>query len=181
MSGEGQGTAAPSPQPYTPKVLSRPAPQYVAGAFLRAPLGVILHGSRSGKPQSLDREFAGTASYAQNNPGGLCWHATIGEDAVAMHLPFTHWGWNARSASKSYLAVEFAQPTVGYDITDAQVRAFAWWFAQARKAWPALPVYFIAHSELPEGQADGKTDVFPIGDRRLDNLKRRLTAAVGGR
>lgn len=144
--------------------------------YPRTPLGVILHGSRSGKPQSTLAEFRGTASYALTTP--YAWHATVGSDMVALHMAFSHWGWHARGCSSRYIGVEFAQPTVQDEIDDGQVRAFCWTFLEARKTWPDLPRHFPSHADVDGsalyGPLDGKSDVFPAADPRLLALRRRI-------
>lgn len=141
--------------------------------FAVKPTGVILHGSRSGRAQSIQDEFNGTANYAASGIE-LGWHATIGEDAVALHMGYRQWGWNARGASTYYLAVEFAQPRLSDHISDGQIRAFCWFVQRAREAWPTLPLTFPTHAELPEGIKDGKTDVFPNGDAIRARIFARL-------
>ncbi len=168
---------APAPEPEAPAAY-KPAEVTDrfgthAGHFVAQPLGVILHGSRSGRPQSTNDEFWGTSNFAMVTELG--WNATVGDDIVAVHLQADEWGWNARSASQRYLAVEFAQPTVNDAISDAQVRAFCHWFMdQGRHDWPRLPLVFPTHAELPEGVADGKTDICPRGDPRANDLRARI-------
>lgn len=150
-----------------------------SGLFGETPKGVILHGSRSGAANTTHQEYLGTAAYAHNEPDGLGWNATIGSDELALHLTHRQWGWNARSASPYYLAVEFAQPTVQSPIDDGQVRAFCWFFESARKTWPDLGTAFPTHAELDGtveygGYHDGKTDVFPHGDARTVDLRKRI-------
>ena len=140
---------------------------------------MILHGTRSGRDWTTAEEFAATCRYVSGGAGGLGWHATISDNELAIHLPPHHYGWNARAASGRYLAVEFAQPTADRAISDAQVAAFVWWFALARVDWPDLPLVFPMHSELPEGIADGKSDVFPRGSYRAAELRDRIRAALG--
>lgn len=157
-----------------------------AGTFSATPKGIILHGSRSGaagNPKS--QEYLGTARYEVNNPDGLGWNATIGEGRVAVHLDPTQWGWNARGASDDYLGVELAQATVDEPISDAQVAAFVDWVrTRVLPAWPDLPMSFPTHAEL-DGTAiygnyhDGKTDAFPKGDPRADDLRARIMAGLG--
>lgn len=154
-----------------------------AGTFAAQPKGIILHGSRSGKdgnPKAA--EYLGTARYEVNNPDGLGWHATVGENVVAVHLTPREWGWNARAASDKYLAVELAQATVDEPITDAQVDALADWITtRVLPVWPRLPMYFPTHAEVERsgetGQRDGKTDVFP-DQARADELRGRLMARL---
>ena len=155
----------------------------VAGSFSHTPLGVILHRSRSGaagNPTSL--EYLGTARYAVNEPGGLGWNATCGSDAIALHMAYTQWGWNARGCSSLYLAVEFAQAVEANAISDGQVRAFCWFVRQARTKWPGLPPNFPTHAELdgtvPYGVRDGKTDVFALHSPRADELRERIRAEL---
>lgn len=124
-------------------------------------------------------EFRATVSWAQNPSHGLGWHATVGPLVLAVHMNPNRWGWNARGASRQWLAVEFAQATVQDGIDDEQVATFAWWFAHvARRYWPELPAVFPTHAELPEGQQDGKSDVFPRGDLRADQLRERIRARL---
>lgn len=163
---------------YTPRVVLH-ARGNTAGDYARPPRGVILHGSRSGLRQPLDREFYGTVGYAGQERHGLGWTATIGEDMIALHMTPAYWGWNARKASSLYLAVEFAQPTVNDPITDGQVRAFCWAFRSIWQVyWPSLPLVFPTHAELDvdgvTGKLDGKSDVFPYGDARADELRARI-------
>lgn len=160
-----------------------PAP---AGRFTSTPKGIILHGSRSGNTTNpLDREYLGTARWAQNNPSGLGWNATIGERRVAVHLPPQEWGWNARAASDKYLAVEFAQPTVSHEITDGQVAALTDWIkTRVLTVWPGLPLHFPSHAELDGtaeygGTIDGKTDVFPRSAALMNELRARILTALG--
>jgi hypothetical protein len=165
---------------YAPQVLikkDRPA----AGQFAVRPRGIILHGSRSdqaGRP--THQEFLGTAAYQGTNPGDLGWNATIGNDEIAIHLEANEWGYNAFSASKVYLAVEFAQPTVNDPISDGQVRAFCWWMRKYVLArWPDLSLHFPTHSDVEHtgeiGHApSGKTDVFPYNDPRAAELQNRI-------
>lgn len=144
---------------------------------------MILHGSRSGSgapatTTSRHNEFTGTANYAVNEPNGLGWNATVGDDEIAVHFAYSRWGWNARGCSPIYLAVEFAQATQAWVITDGQVNAFCWFFEQARKVWPRLTTNFPTHAELdgtPQyGPYDGKTDVFPMGAQRTSELRTRI-------
>jgi hypothetical protein len=156
-----------------------------AGTFSAAPGGVILHGSRSGRASNpMDAEYSGTANWEVINPEGLGWNATIGHDVVAVHLDARHWGWNARAASPKYLAVEFAQPTNANAISDGQVQAFADWFRQhVLTVWPNIALNFPTHAEVEvwgeTGYHDGKDDVFPFGDIRVDQLRARIMAALG--
>jgi hypothetical protein len=158
-----------------------------AGTLSVVPLGVILHGSRSGRASNpLHAEYAGTANWEVNNPDSLGWHATIGEGEVAIHMDAKHWGWNARSpASQMYLAVEFAQPTVANPISDLQVKAFCDWYRlYVLPVWPSIPRDFPTHAEVENwgqtGAHDGKTDVFPYLDARADELRHRIVAGLGG-
>lgn len=120
----------------------------------------------------------GTANYAASGIE-LGWNATVGDDEVALHMGFNEWGWNARASSDDYLGVEFAQPTVDRPISDGQVRAFVWFYQQARFRWSSLANNFPTHADLDGtagygGYHDGKTDVFPRGDPRTDELVARI-------
>ena len=168
---------------YAPRVVilkDRPR----SGQFAVVPKGVILHGSRSalaGNPTHA--EFEGTARYQGTNAGGLGWNATIGDDEIAIHLDPGEWGWNARAASRHYLAVEFAQPRESDLIGDGQVRAFCWWLrAHVFRRWPDQPRQFPTHAEVEQsgetGQLDGKTDVFHFGSPLADELRARIAARL---
>ncbi len=152
----------------------------IAGRYTSKPVGVILHGSRSGVAgRSVEAEYHGCRAYAASGIE-LGWTATVGNDAVSLHMTPAHWGWNARAASSRYLAVEFAQPTVADMITDGQVRAFCWWIQHIALAqWPALDIANLpTHAELEAwgqtGARDGKTDCYPVGDPRAEELRRRI-------
>lgn len=182
----GEGEPAPAPGGTGGIVYEEYRDPQPAGRFGGTPKGVILHGSRSGRADRTKlAEYRATAEYEVANAAGLGWHATIGEGRVAVHLSPLEWGWNARAASPNYLAVELAQATVDEPITDAQVAALADYLERhVFPAWPDLPRHFPSHAELdgtPEyGNAvDGKSDVFPDGDPRMDDLRARLLAALG--
>lgn len=154
-----------------------------AGKFPTMPKGIILHGSRSGAAVSpKDKEYLGTARYEVSNPNDLGWHATIGENKVAVHLAPQEWGWHALQASKVYIGVEFAQATVDEPITDAQVVAFVDWVkTRVLLAWPSLPMRFLSHAEADkeQGVSQGKTDAFPLNDPRMDDLRARIMSGLG--
>ena len=152
------------------------------GPFVAQPVGCILHGSRSGVAgRSMAEEVRGTINWAVTNGQQMGWHVTIGSDLYVPHLAASQWGWHAREHSMTYLGAEFAQPTVDDAITDGQVRAFvAWWRREVLPVWPKLALErtpLPAHSEMPAGKRDGKTDTYPVGDARNDDLRRRIRAA----
>lgn len=160
------------------------ATPFTRGPFANPPLGVILHGSRSGLERPVSAEFDSTRQYCVTNPDGYAWQATIGEDAYSVHMPCSQWGWSAREASYAYLAVEFSQANLSDPVSDAQVRAFVAWFkAEALHYWPALDVYGAGslpmHSELPAGIRDGKTDAFIAYSGQAVDLRYRIRAALG--
>jgi hypothetical protein len=174
-------------QPFRVTLVVEPAQSYiqsnVAGHFRTTPAGCILHGSRSGRSQSTHAEFVGTSNWAGSNPAGLGWNATVGSDEICTHMDPNQWGHNARAASDNYLAIEFAQPTVADAIDDGQVRAFAWWWSEVVEAqWPGIGRNFPTHAELETwgetGFHDGKSDVYPAGDSRADELRSRILAAL---
>lgn len=156
------------------------------GVFARAPLGIVLHGSRSGLPHSIAEEYHHTRRYARSGAEGKAWHVTCGEDRYSRHLPARHWGWHCREHSPRYLGLEFAQARAGQPVTEGQLRAAARWFwREVALAWPPLferlrsrPEALLLHSELPAGRRDGMTDTFGRDDPRGTELKRRLLAAL---
>lgn len=157
---------------------------HVAGTFSAIPTGILLHGSRSGRPQSLLNEYIGTANWAASGSHDLGWNVTVGDNRYCVHMTARQWGHHAREHSRSYLAVEFAQPTVNDAITDGQVAAFvAWWRADVLPVWPMLTGNLTplpAHSEMPAGKRDGKTDTWPAGDPRNEQLRQRIRTAMAG-
>lgn len=149
----------------------------VAGSFTGTPAGVILHGTRSGQPYSVEQEYQATLNYVRSGAGGLGWNITVGDGKVCEHVSARHWGWNARGASRIHLAVEFAQAHLGDPITDRQVDAFCWYLLNVwQPIWPNLPWAFPNHSDLPEGVADGKSDVEPRGEH---SVRDRILARLG--
>lgn len=147
----------------------------VAGVFAAVPKGFILHGSRSGsQTNSTQQEYVGTSNYARTTP--YAFHATVGDDIVAIHMTAKQWGWNARGCSSKYIGVEFAQPVEARTISAAQVRAFCWVVQWARDIWPTIPLNLPTHAELDGtadygGAYDGKTDVYSRGSPRVDELR----------
>lgn len=160
--------------------VSAPSP-FVAGE-LTAPRGLLLHGSRSGiAGRDALVEYQACRDWAMNpNNGGLGWHASIGPGIVAVHMGPTVYGWNCGSHSSEWIAVEFAQPTIDDAIDDSQVDAYCWWVRnEVLAAWPNLPHVIMAHSELNQGQREGKTDVFPRGSAALEEVKQRIRERLG--
>lgn len=188
-NGIAEATTILGDSPMPPPVVSVTFQDYrdpqPSGTFSGTPNGVILHGSRSGvagNPKAS--EYTGTANYEVNNTADLGWNATIGENIVAVHLTPKEWGWNARNSSQKHLAVEFAQATVDEPLTDAQVDAFvAWLKERVLTVYPDLPLAFPTHAELDGtaeyGTYDGKSDAFPKGDARTDDLRARIMARLG--
>lgn len=147
-----------------------------AGTFATTPLGVILHGTRSGQPYTTDQEYDATIRFVAGGAGGLGWNATIGNNKIDKHINPGAWGWNAREHSSQYIAVELAQARRGDPITDSQVQTFARYFVETlRPWWPSLPVNFPEHYELPAGIRDGKSDCDPD---HPGLLARRMKAAI---
>jgi hypothetical protein len=158
-------------------------PGSVGGAFTKRPRGIALHGSRSDRNEfSTQHEYDVTRRFAQETDLG--WNVTIGPDAVAEHIPVTHWGHHARLASDDYLSVELAQPKVHRAIENGQIRAFAWWYLN--RVVPVWGEYAIDDEECPThhqleirgltGHHDGKDDVFP--DQRAVSLRKALAAEI---
>ena len=176
---------APTPLPTDMRVIQKRT-GHIAGTFSGVPKGFILHGSRSGAAgNSKAREALGCANWCVNNPDGLAWHASIGENEYYVHMNANQWGWNARGVSDEYVAVEFAQATEAEDITDAQVNAFVHWAQTVvLPVYPNIPLVLVTHAEVDGtaaygGQFDGKTDVFRKTDPRSQQLKDRILAQLG--
>lgn len=155
------------------------------GVYAATPRGVILHGSRSGQAAyDTAKEMEVTDAWAANPANAYGWQCTIGDDVVSIHLGESNWGWNAFQASEVYLAVEFAQATEAHPISDAQVRAFCWWYAKkARATWPALSLHMPTHSEVEasgeiQHSPSGKTDVFSLHSPAADELRSRILARL---
>lgn len=147
----------------------------------------MLHGSRSGiVGRPLRAEYDATRRYCQTNPYGLSWHATIGEDRYSVHLAADTWGWHARAASRTWLGVEFAQPTSDVTISDQQIAAFEhWWQTVVRPVWPRWTLtgnHLRTHAEIEQlgltGATDGKTDCYPYADPRAGQLRQAILARI---
>jgi hypothetical protein len=173
----------------SPQAVAAPAvlqvPGHVAGR-LSSPKGLLLHGTRSGAAgNSTAQEFDGTVNYVQNGTDGTVgWHCTVGDNEIALHMKPDQYGWNARAASDHYLAAEFAQATVDKPISNAQVDAFCWWVQhEVLPVFPALPHVLKTHAEVEDsgetGANDGKSDVYPTGDARAEDVKARIRARLG--
>lgn len=157
-------------------------PGNIATAFTRTPEGIILHATRSGQASYSEiEEWEGTVNWVRNGVSGtgLGWHITAGPDRVAIHMPVTHWGWNARYHSGAYLAIEFAQPVLGAPISDETLDSAAWWINEvARAQWPNLPLTLVHHSELPAGIRDGKTDVAARATPEAEEFRQRVLSRL---
>lgn len=151
----------------------------------------MLHGSRGGHQVTRQQEYDGTRNYAVNEPNGLGWNVTVGDDQVAIHMTPAQWGWHARAVSPHALSVEFAQPLESYDITDEQVHAFAWWLRNyVFVTWPSMRQAILddsvhklpTHAEVENwgwtGVHDGKTDAFSYGSPKADDLRARIVALL---
>jgi hypothetical protein len=107
----------------------------------------------------------------------------VADHRVAEHIDVRHWGHHAKSASRHYLSIEFAQPTVNHLITDAQVDAAADWIrTRVWPVWGDLGFHFPSHAEVQatgETGDQGNSDVYPLADPRLDVLRNRLYALLG--
>jgi hypothetical protein len=183
-SGWPEPGAAPAPDPLPPLSATEyfGYPDAPAGQ-IAACKGVIFHGSRSGKAGNpLEAEWLGTARYEQNNPLGLGWNATVGPGKVAIHLPATQWGHNARDASSHYVGVEIAQPTVNDPLPDSVPIALADYIFD--HVWPVWGEvwHFPSHAELElwgeTGQKDGKSDLYPAGDERMNVFREKVYAQL---
>jgi len=180
----GPGGAFTAATAYAPRVDDQ-YPGISRGEFDQLPVAFILHGSRSTQRlNTTHQEYEGTARYAVNEPDGFGWNATVGEDEIAVHMPWTQWGWHARRQSTRMIGLEFAQPNLGDPISDAQVRAAAWGILEARRATQErfgepVPFTFYTHAEVEAfgwtGMHDGKTDTHSFPDKRgAEDLKSRI-------
>lgn len=157
----------------------------IQGRFDKQPDFLLLHGTR-GEKASRREEFDSNRRYCVTNGLGLAWHVTVGENAYSVHMPATEWGYHAFEASKRSIGMEFAQPDGSWGISDAQVEAAAHYLlAEVAPVWPKMNLAIQGgmrhHSEIPEGKRVGKTDVYPNGDVRCDQLRERIIEALGGR
>lgn len=176
-------------------IVERKPARFPAGTFIAKPVALILHSSRSGRAPGDEqpsarayREYSGTVAWCQSaNNGGIGWHVTVGETASGEPIYCVHladqWAWHCRELSSTHLGIEFSQPTVNDAISDAQVAAAAHWLTfEVFPRWPHLSRATLdlpAHSETAPGKRDGKSDPFPAGDGRLENLRQRLRAQLG--
>jgi hypothetical protein len=155
----------------------------VVGARNMVPRGAILHGSRSGRDQSVDDEYRGTVGWVANGTNGVVgWNFTIGNHEVAQHMGVDQYGWHARAASRPYVGMEFAQGVESQIVTDAQVETFAWvWRNIVEARYPTIPPYFPTHAEVERngetGQRDGKSDVYSTTNR-AEELRARIAEAL---
>lgn len=180
-------TPAPEDPGYWPEVLIVTMPdRCIFDLTAKRPLGTVIHGTRGGNA-TREQEWEATLNWARSGPWGktrtgevyyLGWLATIYDDAIALHMPWRKSGWHAGELSETFYGVEFVQPTERDDITDGQVRAYGWLHRQLRQRHEGFECNLLAHSETPQGVADGKSDVFPVWDPRLAELKRRLIGAA---
>ena len=182
----GMSDPQPEPEPVPGETIYEQYPDPQPAGTLAACAGVIFHGSRSGRAGNpLMNEYKGTASYEVNNPLGLGWNATVGPGVVALHLPADQWGHNARAASDNYVGVEIAQPTVDDHLPDSVPLALADYIFD--HVWPRWGEvwHFPSHAELEDwgetGANDGKTDLYPTGDSRMDTFRQKVYDRLNAR
>lgn len=167
---------------WKPRVTRRDSAAGPQGSLPPTPRGVLLHGSRSGRPLTYAQEFDGTVRWAQNPDNVLGWHATVAEGEIALHVPVRLFGWNAFAASSLYVAIEYAQPTEAYPITDLMVRTANWFIATlVRPTFPRMPLHFPSHAEVEHSGETGhgitgKSDAFSYRSPRMDELRERMRA-----
>lgn len=165
---------------WEPSKTFRPSAAGPQGSLPPTPRGILQHGSRSGRPLTYQQEFDSTGRWAMNPDNVLGWHATIGKGMIDLHLPIRAFGWNAFAASALYVAVEYAQPTENYPITDLMVRTHNWFLATiVRPAFPRIPLHFPSHAEVEASgeiahTPSGKSDVFSLGSPHMDDLRQRI-------
>lgn len=153
----------------------------VEGTMTTQPKGILAHGTRSGNSSNTEsQEFYGTLNFIRNGAAGLGWHATIGPNLLSIHMSAEQWAYNAREHSDKWIALEFAQPVLGAEISDASIKAGAYYIKHyALRSWPTLPMTIIHHSELPAGIRDGKTDIFARQDTQgIITFNNRLLQAI---
>ena len=157
-----------------------------AGLFnSQGPQGIILHATRSGRDWPAEeerRDFDATVNYVRAGAGAdrLGWNITAGPGLIAEHLAPHEWGWNAGApASRTYLAIEFAQARLGDQISDSTLDAAAWWVRErVLRHWPNMPLMLVHHASLAQGKAQGKTDVYPDSDPRQAEFTERFAARL---
>jgi hypothetical protein len=89
-------------------------------------------------------------------------------------------GWNCGNESDEWIAAEFAQPTIDDPIDDTQVDAYCWWVRnEVLPVWPRLPHVIVAHSDLQQGIAQGKSDPYRRGSPELEAFKGRVRQRLG--
>jgi hypothetical protein len=94
----------------------------------------------------------------------------------------TVWGHNARAASSRYVGVEIAQPTVNDPLPDSVPVALADYIFD--HVWPVWGEvwHFPSHAELElwgeTGQKDGKSDLYPAGDERMNVFREKVYAQL---
>lgn len=142
------------------------------------------HATRSTVNRSEEAEYLGTIRYATTT--ALGWNITVGvhdgQGAYCRHFPEGQWGWNAFSASPKYLAAEWSQSGFGNVMAwpdDKTYYGYCEWFAKdARVEWPDLSLNMPTHAELEVWgitvQRSGKTDIYPYGDPRADEHRRKI-------
>lgn len=128
-------------------------------------LGVIIHSTRGG--QAYGTEYQATLNWFANPASGVSAHAVIGRDGqidfpVASDLE----AWHAREYNRTWLGVEFEQPTITDSYTEAQYATggglLAAWAAEY--GFPVDRLRVLGHSEISPGIADGKSDPGPTFD-----------------
>ena len=124
--------------------------------------GVVLHSTR-GRSATVEEEFAATLGWFSDPISKVCSHVVIAFDGtIAGVVDPDLVAWHAGSpANETMLGVELVQPYRGDSISAAQYRSLAWWLGQmsSRFGFPLDAAHLPEHRQIPEGIAEGKSDI----------------------
>jgi hypothetical protein len=171
---------------FKPAVYSNPNPSTMPrrrnrdGSFARPFRGFLWHASHSTRRQDAFTEFHGTRGYAQSGAGGLAWHLTAGPGMISQHMGLDQWGYHARELSEEWIGIEIAKANVWDEIEDSSIESALWWIMETVLPAEAHldPRDFMFHAETAPGVRDGKVDPYPNRSHELDQLRRRILAAL---
>jgi len=126
-----------------------------------------LHSTRGGAV-TVEEEFRATLSWFANPASQVSAHGVIAADGTLANVVDPDLvAWHAGSAANtSMLGVELVQPRLGDPITEAQYRTLRWWLLRMglRFGFALDHLHLPEHREIPQGIAQGKTDVGPPFD-----------------
>lgn len=167
----------PPPSAWTPIVLSRPSPHFVAGR--PRTVGCVMH-STNGGTSTHSADFIAAINWFSNSSSQVSAHVVIGPDGtIAECVAPENTAWHAGEHNQEYLGIELAKPAASSRVLDPQLKSAAWWLIRQSKrfGFPLTADRLPEHRQTAQGKRVGKIDIG--GDYSYARLE-RFIRELGG-